>query len=137
MQSTTHAARRRGHLSRHERQQLARTEAFSRRTAAGQRAETPVKLRQDELELIDWLVRDDRTMVSSALLAIAGIGGGEAIRGAVLARVSETARRAQAQGAISAERGGQIVRHVNRALEHAEAPDRRIDESAPRRALRS
>ena len=120
MQSTTEAARRRGHLSRHERQRLARTEAFSRR-AADEPAEAPVKLRQDDLELIDRLVRDDRTAVSSALLAIAGIGAGEAIRGAVLARVSETARRAQVHGAISAERGGQLVRHVNRALEHAEA----------------
>ena len=121
MQSTTQAARRRGHLSRHERQRLARTDAFSRRTAADRRAEAPVKLRHDELELIDRLVRDDRTAVSSALLAIAGIGAGEAIRGAVLARVSETARWAQVQGAISAERGGQIVRHVNRALERAES----------------
>jgi hypothetical protein len=120
MQSTTQAARRRGHLSRHERQRLARTEAFSRRTAADRPSEAPVKLRHDELELIDRLVRDDRTAVSTALLAIAGIGAGEAIRGAVLARVSETARWAQVQGAISAERGGQIVRHVNRALERAE-----------------
>jgi hypothetical protein len=120
MQSTTEAARRRGHLSRHERQRLARTEAFSRRTAADRRAEARVKLRHDELELIDRLVRDDRTAVSSALLAIAGIGAGEAIRGAVLARVSETARWAQVQGTISAERGGQIVRHVNRALERAQ-----------------
>ena len=46
-----------------------------------------MKLRQDELELIERLVRHDRTAVSSALLAIAGIGAGEAIRGAVLARV--------------------------------------------------
>src|SRR5579884_923590 len=121
MQSTTQAARRRGHLSRHERQRLARAEAFSRHTAADQRAEAPVKLEQDELELIDRLVRNDRTAVSSALLAIAGIGAGEAIRGAVLARVSETTRWAQVQGAISAERGGQIVRHVNRALERAES----------------
>src|SRR5947209_13089419 len=120
MQSTTEAARRRGHLSRHERQRLARTKAFSRRTAVGQRADAPVKLREDELALIDRLVPDDRTVVSCALLAIAGIGAGEAIRGAVLARVSETARRAQVHGAISAERGGQIVRHVNRALERAE-----------------
>ena len=44
MQSTIQAARRRGHLSRHERQRLARAEAFSRRTAADRRAEVPVKL---------------------------------------------------------------------------------------------
>ena len=74
-----------------------------------------MKLGQDELELIERLVRRDRTAVSSALLAIAGIGAGEAIRGAVLARVSEAARWAQAEGAISAERGGQIARHVSRA----------------------
>ena len=121
MQSTTQAARRRGHLSRHERQRLARSEAFSRRTEAHRRAGAPVKLDRDDLELIDRLVRDDRTAVSSALLAIAGIGAGEAIRGAVLARVSETAGRAQVQGAIKAERGGQIIRHVNRALERAES----------------
>ena len=55
-----------------------------------------VKLRHDELELIDRLVRDDRTAVSSALLAIAGIGAGEAIRGAVLAQLRQTACWAQA-----------------------------------------
>ena len=120
MQSTTQAARRRGHLSRHERQRLARTEAFSRRTAADQRAGAPVKFEQDELELIDRLVRDDRTAVSSALLAIAGIGAGEAIRGAVLAQLRQTACWAQAEGVISAERGGQIARHVSRAREHSE-----------------
>lgn len=74
-----------------------------------------MKLGQDELDVIERLVRRDRTPVSSALLAIAGIGAGEAIRGAVLARVSEAARWAQAEGAISAERGGQIARHVSRA----------------------
>ena len=118
MQSTIHAARGRGHLSRHERQRLARAEAFSRRTPAGMRGEVPVTLGRDELELIERLVRRDRTAVSSALLAIAGIGVGEAIRGAVLARVSEAARRAEAEGAIGAERGGQIARHVSRA-QHA------------------
>ncbi len=48
MHSTIQAARRRGHLSRHERQRLARAEAFSRRTPAGVRGEVPVKLEQDE-----------------------------------------------------------------------------------------
>ena len=115
MQSMIHAAHRRGHLSRHERQELARAEAFSRRTPTGAAAEVPVKLEEDELELIDRLVRRDRTAVSSALLAVAGIGAGEPIRGAVLAQVSESACRAQADGAISAERGGQIARHVSRA----------------------
>jgi hypothetical protein len=115
MQSTIHAARRRGHLSRHERQRVARAEAFSRRTPSGMCGEAPVKLGQDELDLIERLVRRDRTAVSSALLAIAGIGAGEAIREAVLARVSEAACEAKAEGAISAERGGQIARHVTRA----------------------
>ena len=98
MQSTIHAARRRGHLSRHERQRLARAEAFSRRTPAGVSGEVPVKLGQDELDLIERLVRRDRTAVSSALLAIAGIGAGEAIRGAVLARVSEAASLGAGRG---------------------------------------
>ena len=115
MQSTIQAARMRGHLSRHERQRLARAEAFSRRTPAGVAARSSVKLGRDELELIERLVRRDRTPVSSALMAIAGIGAGEAIRVAVLARVSEAARWAQAEGAIGAERGGQIARHVSRA----------------------
>ncbi len=115
MQSTIHPARRRGHLSRHERQRVARAEAFSRRTPAGAYSEVPVKLGQEELDLIKRLVRGDRTAVSSALLVIAGIGAGETIRDAVLARVSDAACEAQAEGAISAERGGQIARHVSRA----------------------
>ena len=69
----------------------------------------------DELELIERLVHHDRTAVSSALLAIAGIGAGEAMRGAVLAQLSEAASSAEADGAISAERGGQIARHVSPA----------------------
>ena len=120
MQSTIHAARGRGHLSRHERQRLVRAAAFSRRTPAGVSAKVPVKLGQHELELIEQLVRRDRTAVSSALLAIAGIGAGEAIRGAVLMQVGEAASRAEAEDAISAERSAQIVRHVNRARERAE-----------------
>jgi hypothetical protein len=75
----------------------------------------PVSDPCSELELIEQLVRRDRTAVSSALLAIAGIGASEALRGAVLAQVSEAARWAQAEGAISAERGGQIARHVTSA----------------------
>ena len=53
--------------------------------------------------------------MSSALLAIAGIGADETISGAVLAQVSEAARWAQSEGAISAERREQIARHVTRA----------------------
>lgn len=116
MQSMIHAAHRRGHLSRHERQELARADAFSRRAPTGAAAEVPVKLEEDELDLIDRLVRCDRTAVSSALLAVAGIGAGEPIRGAVLAQVSEAACRAQAAGAISPARAAQIARHINRAL---------------------
>jgi hypothetical protein len=44
MHTTTRAARRRGHLSRHERQHLARTHAFSRRTPKLSPAATPQKL---------------------------------------------------------------------------------------------
>ena len=120
MQSTIHAARRRGHLSRHERQRRARAEAFSRRTPTTVPGDVPVKLGQDELELIERLVRQDRTAVSSALLAIGGIGAGDAILGVVLAQVSEAACSAQAEGAISAERSEQIARHVRRALEWAD-----------------
>ena len=122
MQTTTLAARRRGHLSRHERQQLARAQAFSRRTAALALAPTPQKLERDELELIDDLVRSDRTAVSSALLQIAGIGTGEASRRAVLEHVGEAACWAQAEGAISAGRSQQIARHVRRALQRNGVP---------------
>jgi hypothetical protein len=113
---TTRAARRRGYLSRRERQRIARTEAFSRRTSANAEAVTPQKLERDQLELIDRLVRFDRTAVSSALLQVAGIGAGEASRRAVLERVGEAACWAQAEGAISARRSEQIARHVKRSL---------------------
>jgi hypothetical protein len=114
MDTKTHPARRRGHLSRHERQRLVRAAAFSRRTPAFPPVVTPATLERNELELIDRLVRHDRTAVSSALLAIAGIGAGHALRLAVLARVGEAACWAEAEGAISAERGAQIARHVRR-----------------------
>ena len=120
MQLTTHAAPRRGHLSRHERQRRARAEAFSRRTTVGVLAEVSVKLGKDELELIERLVRRDRTAVSSALLAIAGIGAGEVVRGAVLAQVGAAVLRAQTEGAITAQRGEQITRHLTRALEQTD-----------------
>jgi ABC-type thiamine transport system ATPase subunit len=113
---TIYAARRRRHLSRHERQRLARAEAFSRRTPPILADVPPAKLETRELELIDRLVRHDRTAVSSAVLAIAGIGGGQALRRVVLAHVGEAACWAEAEGAISAERGAQIARHVERAL---------------------
>jgi len=116
MHTTIHRARGSAHLSRHEYQELARAEAFSRCTPATVRATAPVRLEPGELELIERLVRHDRTAVSSALLAVAGIGPGGAIRRAVLARVSEAACLGQAAGAISPARSQQIARHVNRAL---------------------
>jgi hypothetical protein len=116
MQTTTRAAHRRGHLSRRERQRLARAQAFSRRTPKLAPAPTTQKLERDQLELIDRLVRSDRTAVSNALLQIAGIGAGEAIRRAVLQRASKAACWAQAEGAISPHRAAQIARHVKRAL---------------------
>src|SRR5882757_5855912 len=112
MQSMTRAARTRRYLSRHERQRRARAEAFSRRTLEGAAVLPPVKLATDDLALIDRLVRQDRTAVSSALLAIAGIGAGPLVRRAVLAGVSEAACWAQAEGAISPTRAAQIARHV-------------------------
>jgi hypothetical protein len=120
MQSTIHAARGRGHLSRHERQRLARVSAFSRRTPVTVPDALPVKLGQEELELLDRLVRVDRTAVSSALLAIAGIGSASPIRRAVLELVGDAACRARLEGEISAERGEQIARHVRRALDQAD-----------------
>lgn len=90
MHSTIRAARTRRHLSRHERQRLARAAAFSRRTPTVLPAMPPAKLDRNELELIDRLVRHDRTAVSSALLAIAGIGASHVMRSAVLPCSRET-----------------------------------------------
>jgi hypothetical protein len=73
MRSTNRAAHTRRHLSRHERQRQARVEAFSRRTMTDPILLSPVRLATAELELIDRLVRRDRTAVSTALLAIAGV----------------------------------------------------------------
>jgi hypothetical protein len=75
-----------------------------------------VQLEPDELELIDRLVRRDRTAVSTSLLVIAGIGAGRPRRQAVLARVSEATCWAQGDGAISSERAAQIARHVKAAI---------------------
>lgn len=120
MNTTTRVARARGHLSRHERQRLTRAEAFSNRTPANVPM-VPVPLAPDAITLIDRLVRHDRTVVSTALLAVAGIGAGEPMRHAVLKRVSEAACWAEAHGAISAERSQQIARHVKRALRRRDA----------------
>jgi hypothetical protein len=116
MQSMTRAAHTRRHVSRHERQRQARAEAFSRRTTRTPVVPSPVSLATEELELIDQLVRRDRTAVSTALLVIAGIGAGEASRQAVLSRIAEAACWAQAEGAISSRRAEQIARHIRRAL---------------------
>jgi hypothetical protein len=121
MQSKTRAAQRRRHLSRHERQRQARSGAFSRRTTSTPIVPAPVKLATEDLALIDRLVRYDRTAVSSALLAIAGIGASEVARRAVLASVTEAMCRAQAAGAISSNRAEQIARHVQRATQLTEA----------------
>ena len=108
--------------------ELARAEAFSRATGVHRAAASPVKLDGDELELIDRLVRHDRTAVSTALLAIAGIGAGEARRrGRARRAFDEAARAAQAEGAISSSRADQIARHVGRALGHVEQAARGLN----------
>ena len=103
MHSTIHAARL-GHLSRHERLRIARAEVFSRRTPAVLPLAVTVKLADEELQLIDRLICRDRTPVSTALLAIVGIGAGQPIRAAVLAQVREAdaGRRPTARSAPSA-----------------------------------
>jgi hypothetical protein len=116
MQATNRAAHKRRHLSRHERQRQARAAAFSRRTLRTPIVPSPVRLATEELELIDRLVRRDRTAVSTALLVIAGIGAGEASRRPVLAGIAEAACWAQPEGAITPRRAEQIARHVTRAL---------------------
>jgi hypothetical protein len=122
MKPTTRAAYARPHLSRHERQRAARADAFSRRTRTIPIAPSPVKLGTDDLELIDWLVHRDRTVVSSAPLVIAGIGAGQASCLAVLSRIAEAASCALAEGMISSSRAEQIARHVRRALALAPRP---------------
>ena len=117
MYTTIDAARRCAHLSRRERQRLARSEAFSRRTPTTPPEASAVMFDRAELELIERLVRHDRTAVSTALLALAGIGAGETRRRSVLARITEAACWAQAEGTIGPERSAQIARHVSGALE--------------------
>lgn len=122
MHSTINPALSGGHLSRHERQALARSEAFSRRTARIALVASPRTLAEGELELIRRLVRHDRTAVSTALLVIAGIGGGESRRQAVLSQLLDEACSARAEGAIGSRRADQISRHVGHALGHVERP---------------
>ena len=120
MHSTIHLAPGSAHLSRRERQRMRRAEAFSRRRFGTPPAAPAVTLDGEELELIDRLVRHDRTAVSTALLVIAGIGAGQARRAAVLAAVSEAVLSAQAEEAIGPSRSDQIARHVRRALDRAD-----------------
>jgi hypothetical protein len=120
MSTPTHGARARAHLSRRERQRLARANAFSRRTAASPPADAVITFDRGELEVIERLVQSGRTAVSSAVLAIAGIGTGDARRRAVLAQIGRVACTAQAQGAISRQRGAQIARHVEARLQASE-----------------
>lgn len=122
MQSMTRAVHTRRHLSRHERQRQARAEAFSRRSTTRPIVPSPVKLAAKDVELIDRLVRRDRTAVSTALLAVAGIGASEASRRAVLSRIAEAACWAQAEGTITSRRAEQIARHVRRALGRGRQP---------------
>jgi hypothetical protein len=61
-----------------------------------------------EIELIDLLVRQDRTAVSSAMLVVAGMGAGEVTRRAVLAQVSEAAGSAKARGDQCRARRGDL-----------------------------
>jgi hypothetical protein len=140
MHQMTEVARRRGHLSRHERQRIDRAAALSRRTSDSSTPACSVNLTTAELELVDRLVRSDRTAVSTALLAIAGIGAGEARRLAVLDWIGAAADLAVAEGAISSRRADQIARHIARAIglacalrpDHPGAPR---DPSRLRRAL--
>ena len=85
-------------------------------------AVAPVNLGREQHELIERLVRRDRTAVSSALLVIAGIGRGEPLRQAVLTSVGESVERTQADGAISASRAAQLARHIKRALGRSDQP---------------
>jgi hypothetical protein len=137
MHTTINAARTRVQLSRRERQRLARSEAFSQRTPTTPPEASAITFDSRELELIDRLVRYDRTAVSSALLALAGIGAGEARRRSVLARVGEAACWAQAEGTISPERGAQIARHVSGALEGTGYARRRVVGGVPARNPRA
>jgi hypothetical protein len=76
----------------------------------------PVKLAAEDVELIDRLVGRDRTVVSTALLIIAGIGGGEYVRRAVLSALDDATSWAVAEDAISPRRAEQIGRHIQEAL---------------------
>ena len=73
-------------------------------------------LESEQLDLIDHLVRHDRTAVSSALLAIAGIGAGSLRRREVLARVGAGGMLGSGGGSDQRERES-----TNRPPRHARA----------------
>ncbi len=79
MQTMIHAERTNAHLSGRERGGLECAEAFSRRTPA-EPPEVAVALSAREVALIEALVGEDRSPVSSALLLVAGIGAAAARR---------------------------------------------------------
>jgi hypothetical protein len=91
-----------------------------RRSRAGPPRNPPVApavaLSQAELDVIERLVRHDRTRVSTAVLVVVGIGAVEPRRRAVLDRVGEAVREALVNCEISDRRGIQIARHLSRAL---------------------
>jgi hypothetical protein len=122
MQTTMDYARRQVHLSRRERQRLARAQALTRRAAATPLLAPVIMFGPAEVAVIDQLVRHDRTAVSIAMLAVAGIGAGELRRRAVLEQVGVASAKAESEGAISPERGAQMARHVRRGLEELDEP---------------
>ena len=131
MHQMTEVARGRGHISRHERQRLDRAAAFSRRTSDRSTPACPVKLATAELELIDRLVRSDRT---AGLDGAAGDRRHRRRRGPAAGGPRSDwcgGRLAVAEGAISSGRAEQIARHITRAIGLA---DRR-SLSEPTRAL--
>jgi hypothetical protein len=109
----------RAHLSRREPRRLECVDAFSRRTPAGP-PEVAAALHARGVALIERLVGEDRTPVSSTLLLVAGIGAAQARRQAVLAAVEVANRQARVHGAIGARRYAQIARHFPRARTEVE-----------------
>lgn len=119
MKTMINTGRTNAHLSGRERRRLECAEAFSRRTPA-RRSEVAVVLSAREVALIERLVGEDRTPVSSALLLVAGIGAAPARRQAVLAAVEVANRQARVRWAIGARRCAQIARHLQRARTEVE-----------------
>ena len=110
------------HMSRNERQRAAQTTAFSRRAQHVEIREPRVTLSIDEQLLAEELLLHDRTPVSTALLAIGGVGAGDARKRVVLRQLEETAAYLEAQGALSTSRAQQIARHITKASSTLAAP---------------